>query len=69
MGGKPLNARMTTMTAPSSGSGCWTAATDGGVFSFGGAPFLGSLVTPAAPTNLALGNPAANVPPNPNFLN
>ena len=33
------------------------------------APFLGSLVSPVALSNLALGNPPANVPPNPNFLN
>jgi hypothetical protein len=69
MGGTPLNARMATMAAHRSGTGYWTVATDGGLFSFGGAPFLGSLVNPTAPTNQALGNPPANVPPNPNFLN
>jgi hypothetical protein len=69
MGGKPLAARMVTMTASPSG-GYWMVAADGGIFSFGGAPFLGSLVTPAtSPSTQALGNPSANVAPNPNFLN
>ncbi len=69
MGGTPLSARMVTMAVHRLGTGYWTVASDGGLFSFGGAPFLGSLVNPVAPSDLALGNPPADVPPNPNFLN
>ena len=43
MAGKPLNGLMISVAANPSGSGYWTAAQDGGVFAFGGAPFLGSM--------------------------
>ena len=41
-GGLPLNAPMVGMEANPDGTGYWTVASDGGVFSFGDAPFLGS---------------------------
>jgi hypothetical protein len=42
MGGKPLNKPMVAIAANPDGTGYWTAASDGGIFSFGDAPFRGS---------------------------
>jgi hypothetical protein len=42
MGGKPLNKPVVSMRATSTGRGYDLVATDGGVFVFGDAPFLGS---------------------------
>ena len=43
MGGQPLNEPMVGMAATPSGKGYWIVAADGGVFSFGDAPFDGSM--------------------------
>ncbi len=43
MGGTPLNAPITGMAATSNGHGYWMVAADGGIFSFGDAPFYGSM--------------------------
>ena len=43
MGGKTLNAPVVSITATPDGRGCWLAASDGGVFSFGDAQFYGSV--------------------------
>ncbi len=67
MGGAPLNAPMVAIADHQSGGGYWTVASDGGLFSFGEAPYLGSLVNSVVSANVS-GNPAANLPPNPNFL-
>lgn len=61
MGGEPLNAPVTSMTAAAGGGYCLVAA-DGGVFSFGSATFQGSVggaqlsqpvasLVPASPTD------------------
>jgi len=42
MGGQHLNQPMVGMAPTPSGKGYWTVASDGGVFSFGDAPFHGS---------------------------
>jgi hypothetical protein len=42
MGGSHLNQPMVAIAANPDGTGYWTAAVDGGVFSFGDAPFRGS---------------------------
>ena len=42
MGGSHLNQPMVGMAAGPNGKGYWTVAADGGVFSFGSAPFHGS---------------------------
>ena len=42
MARKPLNALMIGIAANPKGTGYWTAALDGGVFSLGDAPYLGS---------------------------
>jgi hypothetical protein len=43
MGGQPLNQPMVAMKVTADGGGYWTMASDGGVFSFGDASFLGSM--------------------------
>ena len=43
MGGKPLNEPMVGIIPTGDGFGYWTIASDGGVFSFGDATFLGSM--------------------------
>jgi hypothetical protein len=43
MGGKPLNAPIVGMAAAPGGGGYWLVASDGGIFSFGGAGFSGSM--------------------------
>ena len=43
MGGRPLNELMVGMKATADGLGYWSFASDGGVFSFGDATFLGSV--------------------------
>jgi hypothetical protein len=43
MGGTHLNAPVVGMAATPDGKGYWLAAADGGVFSFGSAPFEGSM--------------------------
>ena len=43
MGGAPLVAPVTAMTATHSGDGYWLVAADGGIFSFGDAGFFGSM--------------------------
>jgi hypothetical protein len=43
MGGTRLNAPVVGMAAAPDGNGYWLAAADGGVFSFGSAPFEGSM--------------------------
>jgi hypothetical protein len=43
MGGSHLNAPVVGMAATPDGQGYWLAAADGGVFSFGRAPFEGSM--------------------------
>ena len=70
MGGHPLNRPVVGMAATRDGLGYWEVASDGGVFCFGDAAFHGSLVG-SAPTAAGIvppANPAANLPPNPNFL-
>jgi hypothetical protein len=42
MGGKHLNAPIVGAAAAPGGTGYWLAGADGGVFSFGSAPFRGS---------------------------
>ncbi|WP_298335985.1 hypothetical protein [Ferrimicrobium sp.] len=44
-GAKPLNAPIVGIAADPSGTGYWLVASDGGVFNFGSAPFLGSTYT------------------------
>ncbi|WP_298344860.1 G1 family glutamic endopeptidase [Ferrimicrobium sp.] len=44
-GSKPLNAPIVGIAADPSGGGYWLVASDGGVFNFGNAPFLGSTYT------------------------
>jgi hypothetical protein len=43
MGGTRLNAPVVGISATPNGTGYWLAAKDGGVFSFGTAPFEGSM--------------------------
>ena len=43
MGGTPLNQPIVGMAATGDGNGYWLVAADGGIFSFGTAPFSGSL--------------------------
>jgi hypothetical protein len=43
MGGKALDAPIVGMAATSDGGGYWLLGADGGIFSFGNAPFEGSL--------------------------
>ena len=43
MGGTPLAWPVFHMASTASGSGYWLVAIDGGVFSFGGARFYGSI--------------------------
>ena len=43
MGGKPLDKPVVGMAATADDGGYWLVAADGGVFSFGDAPFYGSL--------------------------
>jgi hypothetical protein len=43
MGGTRLNQPMIAISATPSGNGYWTVASDGGIFTFGDAPFLGSM--------------------------
>jgi hypothetical protein len=43
MGGSQLNASVVGIAATPDGKGYWLAAGDGGVFSFGSAPFEGSM--------------------------
>ncbi len=43
MGGQHLNARIVGMGASNDGNGYWLVAADGGVFTFGGAQFFGSM--------------------------
>jgi len=42
MGGHPLNQPIVGMASTPDGRGYWLVASDGGVFSFGDAPFRGS---------------------------
>jgi hypothetical protein len=42
MGGQPLNRPIVGMAATPDGGGYWEVASDGGIFSFGDATFLGS---------------------------
>jgi hypothetical protein len=44
MGGRPLNRPIVGIAADPTGSGYWLVASDGGVFTFGDAPFSGSAV-------------------------
>jgi len=44
-GSKPLNAPIVGMAVTPNGGGYWLVASDGGVFDFGNAPFLGSTYT------------------------
>ncbi|WP_298210825.1 G1 family glutamic endopeptidase [Ferrimicrobium sp.] len=44
-GSKPLNAPIVGIAADPSGTGYWLVASDGGIFNFGSAPFLGSTYT------------------------
>jgi hypothetical protein len=43
MGGHPLNQPIVGMATTPSGKGYWLAASDGGIFAFGDAPFHGSM--------------------------
>ena len=43
MGGQPLNQPMVAMVSNRDGGGYWLVAADGGVFTFGGAGFAGSM--------------------------
>ncbi len=43
MGGKPLNQPVVGMARNDDGQGYWEVASDGGIFAFGDAPFLGSV--------------------------
>jgi hypothetical protein len=43
MGGKPLNKPIAFGVATTTGQGYWLFGSDGGVFTFGDAPFEGSL--------------------------
>jgi hypothetical protein len=43
MGGSHLNSPITAIAANPSGTGYWLVGADGGVFSFGDAPFQGSM--------------------------
>jgi hypothetical protein len=43
MGGHPLNEPVVGMATTPDGRGYWEVASDGGVFTFGDAPFLGSM--------------------------
>jgi hypothetical protein len=50
------------MARNATGSGYWLAGADGGVFAFGGAPFLGSMAgRPMAQPVFAIGTPALTV--------
>ena len=42
MAGRTLKTPVVSMVATPTGSGYWLMSSDGGVFSFGGAPFFGS---------------------------
>jgi hypothetical protein len=42
MGGKPLSAAVVGMAPTPDGGGYWLVASDGGIFTFGDAPFRGS---------------------------
>ncbi|MGH9115375.1 MAG: hypothetical protein ACRDWW_06040 [Acidimicrobiales bacterium] len=50
MAGQPLNQPIVGAAATSSGRGYWLVARDGGIFTFGSAPFLGSTGGQAAST-------------------
>jgi hypothetical protein len=43
MYGTPLNSPVIGVTATPDGGGYWLQGKDGGIFSFGDAPFLGSM--------------------------
>ncbi len=43
MYGRSLNSAVVGITATHDGGGYWLQGSDGGIFSFGDAPFLGSL--------------------------
>jgi hypothetical protein len=43
MYGTPLNAAVVGITATHDGGGYWLQGSDGGIFSFGDAPFFGSM--------------------------
>jgi hypothetical protein len=42
MGGQAINDPIVGMAATADGSGYWEVASDGGIFTFGDAPFVGS---------------------------
>jgi peptidoglycan/xylan/chitin deacetylase (PgdA/CDA1 family) len=56
--------RFTGLAADPSSGGYWLAAADGGVFSYAGAPYLGSLpglgITPAAPVSALAASPTGH---------
>ena len=72
-GSHPLSEPIVGMAATPDGKGYWLVAKDGGVFNFGDAGFDGSVPGLPAPhvnsssTVSALANPAANLPPNPDY--
>ncbi len=43
MGGQPLTAPIVGIASTPDGKGYWEVASDAGIFSFGDAPFLGSM--------------------------
>ncbi len=72
-GAHPLSQPIVGIASTPDGKGYWMVAKDGGVFNFGDAAFDGSvpgLPSPhvnASNSQSALANPAANLPPNPNY--